>query len=794
MQTLTTCVDCGLGGLSGALLGSDARVRAAETSSATRRRQVRVASVVVVVAGFLFGLATNAYAASCQNTQFRVGPSNSLPDCRAYEMVSPSDKNGSDAGFITSFGGTLTFPSAATSSGSAVAYGAGGAFAGASGDVLPDSYVAVRGSDSWVTSSVNPPVAASSTFFCVCGAFGFSADLTKQLSVTTAALTPGAAAGQSNFYLHDSKTGSNQLIETQPPGFGASFILDGAAEDLTHMVSSSGNTLGSTPAPPSGAFDTYDWTGGQLKLAGVLPDGTVDARGAQAGEGVDPLYFDPASADGTRIYWTEPGNNGTGAIYLRQDDATTTAITVSQRGANPSVSPQPGYFWAASADGSEAYFTSPVQLTSDTSTNYGTDLYQYDVASGHLTDISVDGNVSDPSGAEVTGVVGVGSSASGGTYVYFVAGGVLTIVPNARGQRPTAGDNNLYVWHDDGSSDTTRFIGTLNGGDSVGGPSGNESGTGDVEDVSPDGTHLAFLSSEPLTGFDNTDANTGSADREAFLYDAQTDTLSCPSCDRSGRAPTGSASFHQAYGGFTANFYAPMVHNVLDDGRLFFESPDQLLPQDTNQATDVYQFEEQGVGDCQRAAACLHLISTGRSGEGSYFADASASGNDIFFTTDQQLVGQDVDDNFDLYDARVDGGFPAPATQVPCSGDACKGSPSSPPAPPTAASVSFFGPGNLSPTAARLKVKTLSKVVHGTTFFVRVHVPTKGRITIAGARIKKVTQSFRRSGTYRVRVRLTLEAKRALKKKHKLKFKLRVRYTPSGGASSSATVPVMVER
>jgi len=73
----------------------------------------------------------------------------------------------------------------------------------------------------------------------------------------------------------------------------------------------------------------------------------------------------------------------------------------------------------------------------------------------------------------------------------------------------------------------------------------------------------------------------------------------------------------------------------------------------------------------------------------------------------------------------------------------------------------------------------LTRVVHGSTFFVRVKVPAKGRITITGAGIKTVRKSVSKAGTYRLRVTLTAKETKALKRK--LKLKLRVTYGPAGG-------------
>ena len=97
-----------------------------------------------------------------------------------------------------------------------------------------------------------------------------------------------------------------------------------------------------------------------------------------------------------------------------------------------------------------------------------------------------------------------------------------------------------------------------------------------------------------------------------------------------------------------------------DDGnRLFFEAFDALAPQDTNGVGDVYEWEAQGSGSCQKAGGCISLISTGKSPEESKFVDASANGDDVFISTDSSLLPQDPG-LIDIYDAHANGGFPPP--------------------------------------------------------------------------------------------------------------------------------------
>jgi len=241
--------------------------------------------------------------------------------------------------------------------------------------------------------------------------------------------------------------------------------------------------------------------------------------------------------------------------------------------------------------------------------------------------------------------------------------------------------------------------------------------------------------------------------------------------------------------------------------QVFFQSPDALVPADTNGVTDVYEWEAPGAGSCstqsssfsQQDGGCLFLLSTGKSPDPSYFADASASGDDAFFFTAQSLVGQDQDQLVDVYDARVDGGLASqdPQSATSCVGDACRGPAGTSPPPPTAASVSFAGTGDAKSVATPAKVSArasvLTKTVHGTTFMVKVRVPGKGRISIAAAEIKTVHRSVSKASTSQLHVSLTKAAGRQLTRHHQLSLKLRVEYTPAGGKSATATAPLTVK-
>jgi hypothetical protein len=90
-----------------------------------------------------------------------------------------------------------------------------------------------------------------------------------------------------------------------------------------------------------------------------------------------------------------------------------------------------------------------------------------------------------------------------------------------------------------------------------------------------------------------------------------------------------------------------------NEGRVFFDSPDQLVGADRNGKEDVYEFEPDGVGSCSASSGCVALLSSGLSAQEAAFMDASENGNDAFVLTSQPLTSADHDQAFDVYDAHV---------------------------------------------------------------------------------------------------------------------------------------------
>src|SRR6266851_872940 len=69
-----------------------------------------------------------------------------------------------------------------------------------------------------------------------------------------------------------------------------------------------------------------------------------------------------------------------------------------------------------------------------------------------------------------------------------------------------------------------------------------------------------------------------------------------------------------------------------DSGRLFFNSPDHIVPAAKGVKEKVFEYEPSGVGGCTSGGGCVGLISAGAAKAGvpeheSAFLDASENGN-----------------------------------------------------------------------------------------------------------------------------------------------------------------------
>lgn len=610
---------------------------------------------------------------------FAAGAGFSLPDNRAFEQVSPVDKNGGDISALSAAG--LAGPQA-SNDGQGVAYTSMSAFGNSASAKLLSTYTAKRSGSGWASTAIATAQEPSNNLLAglTVQYSAFSQDLSHSVLLQNdPALAAGAAPHYMSLYRRDNTSGGYDLL-TKPDSLGTltktfdqfQSNFGSASPDFSHVAFEVNDSL--IAGDPS-VHNLYEWTGGNIRLVSVLPGGGAAPSGG-IGDGVDGNAQNAVSSNGQLIFWTD----GSGQLYVRRNGTTTDKVNASQRTA--SLGDGNATFRGANVTGSKVFFTDDTAITDNPDDNGG-GLYQYDTGTNTLTDLTPNAS-GDPA---IQGLLGMSDD---GSFIYFVAQSVLDT-------GATNGANNLYALHDG----DIRFVATLSGDD---GATWSQQLTSRTAHVAPDGRHVAFDSDASLTGFDNHDANTGSPDNEVFVYHYDGDSLACASCNPGGSRPLGPANI-PTWGqvgllGAVPAFYQP--RSLSEDGsRVFFTSADSLQPRDVNGKNDAYEY----------AGGKARLLTLGTSSANSSFVDASPSGNDVFVLTRDALVPQDADTLTDLYDARVNGGFPNPPAATPCSGDGCRGPLSSAPAAGAAPTTSFTGPGNVTakPKPKLKKKKTTHK-------------------------------------------------------------------------------------
>jgi hypothetical protein len=684
-------------------------------------------SLCVLNVAFVSATSVSSAQAACPNEAIRAeqgAAALNLPDCRAYELVSPGSSPSLTKESTLEFGGGKASPD-----GNALSYYS--RYPARDSLTSSETWLSRRSASSWSIKSLDPQLTPSPTKNAECqpgvalsenlDAFLLSAggeqesagvfNPTGECGRPAEELVAGEPIGYSNLYL---RRGEEPYVLVNPPPAGtspANATYQAASSDLSRIVFSESAPL--TPEAPSGS-NLFLWADGTVRLVGILPDGEpVPAKLGAAtrnwGEpgtlaGLAPVSH-AVSADGERVFFEANGN-----LYLRenasQDAAAVTDCRTSTSdlactlqldrslGAGASGG---GVFQFASRDGDRVFFTSDHALTFPASAQPGkADLYEYDVSARKLVNLT-------GAAGEAANVRGISGGSDDGSHLYFVARGVLTgSQQNAQGEVAQAGQPNLYLARDR----VVTYVATLSpwetgeGSSTLGGidwanwwetrPRPSE--TGRLKTAwSPSGQYLLFSSFKPLTGFDNAPAEPALCStvcEELFLYDAGAEELSCVSCDPGGAAPEGNTRLveRQEFLRFSPGpRYMPRA--VIDSGQVFFETANSLTARDVNGFQDVYQYQ----------AGALSLISSGTGVGGSAFVDASSDGRDVFFVTSEALVRSDTRGLPSIYDARVNGGFAEPPLPpAPCGSEDCR--PAVPPPPGTVpATGTFIGPGNVRP-------------------------------------------------------------------------------------------------
>ena len=678
--------------------------------------------------------ASPAAAANCPNEirrQEQGVTALSLPNCRAYEMVSPK-----------------TFPQqwltgtsrGATASVDGNSYAYFEFYPGTYVDSSGLYYYSKRGAAGWESRPDSPQQDTGAFYSYECDPqLFYSADLSKNIlqvgyhnwlyadragcKLNQGVLDPRESRGYRNLFLHDVAGGGYDLVSVYPEGATPSNNdFQAASPDLGTVVFSAvgGNV---TPDDPSG-LNYYIYSHGTVRLLGYLPDGTpfegsqfhfvgdsnklngleeevrLNAKAVGAigypvyggfsipgDEGLAYLRH-TVSNDGSKVFFYaggnlyvrlnpgEPQSAVLGGICTEPEKACTVQIDVSQ-GPGPSGE---GRMSFASADGSRVFFTSDSKLTADSTAEAGKeDLYEYDLQTGDLADLTIS--------VEPANVQNVVWASNDGEYVYFVAQAALApgASPAECATYTPTGFCNLYVAHDGQVDyiaalplDDARAWGyNRNETNNVIARSGDGIGT---MHSSPNGVYFGFRSSADLTAYES------GGKEQLYLYDAATGSTGCVSCPAVGEPTNGLAddSYFPAVRDDGAQSVAGSVRNILDNGRIFFDTEDALVPADTAGKRDVYMYE-----NGQR-----YLLSGGLGDNGAHFQDASPGGDNVFIVTAEPLLPFDTDGASSIYDARVGGGFPEPPPLPGCEGEACRGAATQPGGTGATGTAGFRGPGN----------------------------------------------------------------------------------------------------
>jgi hypothetical protein len=689
-----------------------------------------------------------------------------LPEGRAYELVTPPDKEGAEDMFRESSGTSLDTGVSSESGDQFVleSRAAFGSFPSSGENIYVFSRHPVAGHperEEWGYASLASPALGLQNLGGGLGAI--EPDDFSGVAVNDRVGGPGSEAGFAFTSLLGLPGGPYTTLHTDQSthitdaGSGKNFpqertVVLGASRDLGVVVLGSDNPalaeggvckddVCSEPPIPS----LYEWAGGEVRPLAVQSDGEPIPCGAVLGSGRDvygasSLTRDEdaedgaVSADGSRVFFTAPdleldGENVKGCptkaggnppeLYMRSGEETV-EVSAPEAGAPERGAHYGAVFMGAAEDGSRVFFTSEGELTANDAGIHDVELYEYNTETRKLTRISA-GDSGDATGGvvpldervsaveevqeEVKNVV----VASDGSRVYFVAQGVLAST-NAEGKSPVEGESNLYVY--DAQTGRVAFI--------AGGPGGHYEPTeSPAPETTPDGRYLLFQGEMIARG------SIG-----LYRYDAEAERVVCVTCtpsDPSGvviRPP--SAMEDSAEGTFPA-------HAIVEDGSVFFDTAVSLVAQATNGLTDVYEWHEGTVA----------LVSSGQDSLPSFFLGASPNGANVFFGTHARLVPADTGSGGNLYDARVCTATepciaPAPAREGLCEGDACS-HPAAAPSDATPGSATFSGQGDLTPAPSTMpRAKTCVKpkqLSHGKC----VTVKSKRRKTKAKARGRKAS-------------------------------------------------------
>lgn len=811
-----------------------------------RRRQATRWLIAAAISGVVLGPGASAGVADdCANAQFRTGSSARLPDCRAYEQVSPVNKRGNKV----ILDATSPNPGWSSAAGDTILFNVAGGPAtdgAARGFSFPQ--VAERTASGWSNRAAANGPAPQAPVDSQRSTLRFQIPSADREDLLFSSGSPFTA---DNPYVNAGGNGSVNLARgssvdwlskptwagSSPAPGDAELNLDlvtpaGASKDLSTSYFMSRATLtpedgasgrlpdltaGSVPTPGS-SWALYRWKEGVLSNAGVLPPGSgypdgLDPGGSAAA-GLSPSsvgstsggnlaqsasysYTHSVSPDGDGVLFVSPDPKAeTGRpsqLYLARDGQAT--IQLSKR--TDASSAPPGTAGVAPAGGINA--SSQQDNASSSGSVYAVASRDQQVVVFSTTDALTD---DAPASTSIIK-----------SYRYTVAGGgALTYLPDF--DRPADGANGMtFNMSDDGSRILYRTSGdvlklwrdgmpplTLSSG--VAGTSAQGSDAVGISEsrFSTDGRTLVLMSRVPLGGETNHPSASGiEAPSQVYRYteaNTQIHCVSCPPPTVSPRAPSAFTlvGIDNGFGFLTNTLTLEPNRGMTDDGKaVFFTTTSPLSDDDHNAVADVYEWRD---GD-----GAPKLLSSGDAASaGELFVDNSASGSDVFFISQRVLVNADTDDVYDLYDARVGGGLPDPKIEDPgCVLNACQGPPTAPPsvldpASPLVGPVTTGQqdvPGNVK---AVEPLKITRKQASATQVTLAVRTPGAGKLRASGRGLRTVSRTAKRAASYTLKAKLSSASRQTLRKKGRLSVRVSVRFTPTKGKAVTKAATLTIKR
>ncbi len=656
----------------------------------------------------------DASMGSCPLAESSPGFRAFMADCRAYEMITP-----------TYSGGAAAILEAVSPDGERVIVRSSAGFA--ENEDLEDSegetgsfYMLSRTPGAWTAESLNPP---TSLFTRLHYAKFDSTTLNRALYKAIPAHGAGevnlpvgyagwdlavreAAGGAGRFTLLGPMLapgyevgGSDQLFEDY------AYLVVGASADLSRVFFLvRAEDKQTWPGDKTAADDQslYEYPlaeGKEPRLVGVSNEaqlaGNPNVNDGARLESDCGTALDGVSGAGeaVTVYFTALHVEGCAAaqppvdeLYARIDGARTVKISGAE----------PAKFQGASEDGTKVFFSEAGKL------------YEYVMAEEKAVLLA-------------SNIAGTAVVSHDGSKVYFSSPEKLTGESEPNGNGETAGEvpgEKLYVY------------------DTVAGQTGLAFVAGEASPLptTRDGSYIVLASARDLIGTNDHSSPVG----QLFEYDALTRKVErvsvgqksrtgyeCPAtktieagydCDGNTEnesdapeaqhfAPTDTEQFTGFIGDSAQPQGAATDLAVAEDGVVAFESPLALTPQASPGAANAYEFRAGQVYLVSPAIASVYGFDN---------PIVDESGLNIFFGSTEGLVPQDTDagSQASVFDARVEGGFPAPPLAPSCAGEACQGPSGVAPVFGAAGTSAVGASGNLAPPvepAPPVKPKVVAK-------------------------------------------------------------------------------------